>query len=223
MSKIQRTVFVEFDFVVLQGMKDFVGVANSVLSPLKVPVDEVGFARFFAGRSKVAGVAAALGHAGVKSEAAPLANEIAKGYRDALAARAAEGRKVLAKLVEPLLKKGIVVVLVTQADDALVKEALGDVLDDRIIVMNEPPQFVDGYGWENWRRLCRRVDVHERLSVAVVGSGTSTKGAVAAGLYVAAIADPLATNQDFGGFDYFGDKLDDGLFPELMRVLWQNG
>ena len=52
MSKIQRTVFVEFDFVVLQGMKDFVGLLISVLSPLKVPVDEAGFARFFAGRSK---------------------------------------------------------------------------------------------------------------------------------------------------------------------------
>ena len=44
-------------------------------------------------------------------------------------------------------------------------------LKEEMLVVSEPPQFADGYGWENWRRVCRRVDVHERLSVAVVGSG----------------------------------------------------
>ncbi|NLL83850.1 MAG: hypothetical protein GX230_06370 [Lentisphaerae bacterium] len=223
MSKIKRTVFVEFDFAILQGMKDFVGAANPVLAPLKVSVDEIGFARFFAGRSKVAGVTALLKHAGIKSEAAPLANEIAKKFREAIVARAAEGSEALVKLSDPLLAKGISLVLVTQADDGMLREALGEAIKEEMLVVSEPPQFADGYGWENWRRVCRRVDVHERLSVAVVGSGTSTQGAVAAGLYAAAIADPLAINQDFTGFDYFSEKLDGDLLPELMRVLWQNG
>ncbi len=222
MAMLQRAVFVEFDFAVLHGMKDYVDAANAVLAPLGAPVDAIAYARFFCGRTRAGGVTALLGRAGVVQEAPPLATQIMDGYKQALLARAASVKSACAEFAAPLLEKSIHVVWVTQADEAAVKEALGDAVKEGVQVLHEPSQYVGGYSWENWRRLCRRLDVHERLCAAVAGSGQSAKGAIAAGLYAAACADPLAQSQDFGGIDTFVEKIDGKLAVALLRILWQD-
>ena len=98
MGQLQRYVFVEFDYAVLHGISDLVAAANGVLAPLKAPVGPVDFTRFLSGKTKSAGVAAVLHHAGVTHEASPLASEIATAFRGAIAAKAggaSEGCKAL--------------------------------------------------------------------------------------------------------------------------------
>lgn len=221
MAMLQRAVFVEFDTAVLHGMKDYVAAANDVLSPLGVPIDAIAFERFLCGRTRVGGVTVVLERAGVKQEVAPLATQIMGEYKKAVLAQAASVKDLCAAFAAPLLEKNINVVWVTQADDVAVTEALGDAVKEGVQVLHEPSQYVGGYSWENWRRLCRRLEVYERLCAAVVGSGQAAKGAIASGLYVAACADPLAENQDFGGVDTFVEQIDKNLAADLLRMLWQ--
>lgn len=222
MATLQRAVLVELDYAVLHGMKYYVDAANSVLSPIGVKVDAIDYARFLSGRTKASGVAALLKHAGVSKEAAPLASEILAASKKALVANIPEVKETCAKFVAALHTKNVCVVFVTQADAAEVTEALGDVVVDGVRVLQEPTQHVGGYSWDHWRRLCNRLNIHERLCAAVVGSGISAKGAMATGLYLTACIDPLAQDQDFSGVEVFSEAIDDKLAKELLRLLWQH-
>ena len=222
MAMQQRAVFVELDYAVLHGMKHYVDAANTVLSPIGVTVDAIGYARFLSDHTKASGVAALLEHAGVSQEAAPLAAEILAANKKALVAHVPEVKKTCAKFIAPLLAKDVCVAFVTQADAAEVTEALGDVVVEGVQVLQEPTQHVGGYSWDNWRRLCNRLEVHERLCAAVVGSGISAKGAMATGLYLSACIDPLAQYQDFSGVETFAEAIDETLAQELLRMLWQH-
>jgi len=217
MATLQRVVFVELDVAVLHGLKDYAASANNVLAPHGITVDDVAFARFFIGRTGSAAVAAALGKAGATGDADALASRILDEFKPALLKRVASVKAACAKFAAPLLARDIRVAWVTQLSEADVREALGE----GALVMSETAQLVGCHGWESWRRLCRKLNVHERLCAAVVGSGPSAKGAVSSGLYVAACADPLAQNQDFGGVDVMAETINEALAKDVLRMLWQ--
>ncbi len=221
MAILQRAVFVELDYAGLHGMKDYADSATAVLSPHGITVDPVLFARFFSGRTGSSAVAAVLKKAGVAAEAGPLASEILEGCKRSLLRRVPSLKSACAKFAAPLLAQDIFVVFVTQLAEAEAREALGDVVKEGVQVMTEPSQHIGTYGWESWRRLSRRLNVHERLCAAVVGSGLSAKGAVSSGLYAAACIDPLAQHQDFSGVNVFADGIDEALAKEMLRMLWQ--
>ncbi len=89
MAILQRAVFVELDYAVLHGMKDYAASANAVLAPHGITVDAASFARFFSGRTGTQALSAVLGKAGVTAEASPLASQILDDYKRALAPRVA--------------------------------------------------------------------------------------------------------------------------------------
>ena len=221
MAILQRTVFVELDYAVLHSMQDYVDSANAVLAPHGITLDPILFARHFSGKSGSGAVSAMLAKAGVSAEAGPLASQIVDGYKKALAARVASVTALCAKFTSPLVAKDTHVVFVTQLPEADVTAALGNVVKEGVQVMSESCSHIGSYGWESWRRMCRKLNVYERLSGAVVGSGLSAKGAIAAGLYASACMDPLAQNQDCSGVDVIVEAFDESLAKEMLRILWQ--
>jgi hypothetical protein len=221
MAILQRAVFVELDYAVLRGMKNYADAASAVLAPHGIQVDPVVFARYFCGKTGAGAVSAVLAKAGVSAEEGPLVTQILEGYKTALAARVPSVKAVCAKFTPALLAKETRIIWVTQLPEADVAAMLGDVVKDGVQVITEPCSHIGCYGWENWRRMCRKLNVHERLSVAVVGSGLSAKGAIAAGLFAAVCMDPLAQNQDCSGVDAMVENFGDSLSKEVMRILWQ--
>lgn len=222
MTNLQRFAFIEFDSVVLRGAKDYVAAASAVLSPLGGPaVDDIIYSRFFANRPKVSAVSAYLEYAGITEEAQPLAKDIMAKYRASLLERAGKEERRCAEFAAPLASRNIMVVWVTQIDEEPAREVLSSLVTDSSTVVYEPSQYVGGNSWENWRRLCRRFETVERLCTAIVGSGISAKGALAASLYAIACADPLALEQDFSGVDAYFEEFSDEIAPELLRVLWK--
>ena len=51
MAILQRAVFVELDYAVLRGMKNYADAASAVLAPHGIQVDPVVFARDFCGKT----------------------------------------------------------------------------------------------------------------------------------------------------------------------------
>ena len=169
MAILQRAVFVELDYAVLRGMKNYADAASAVLAPHGIQVDPVVFARYFCGKTGAGAVSAVLAKAGVSAEEGPLVTQILEGYKTALAARVPSVKAVCAKFTPALLAKETRIIWVTQLPEADVAAMLGDVVKDGVQVITEPCSHLGCYGWENWRRMCRKLNVHERLSVAVVG------------------------------------------------------
>jgi hypothetical protein len=221
MAILQRAVFVELDYAVLHGMKDYADAASAVLAPHGIRVDPVVFARYFCGKTGAGAVSAVLAKAGVSAETEPLATQILDDFKTALAARMPTVKAVCAKFTTALLAKETRIIWVTQLPEADVVAMLGDEVKEGVQVITEPCQHIGCYGWENWRRMCRKLNVYERLSMAVVGSGLSAKGAITAGLYAASCIDPLAQNQDCSGVDAIAETFGEGLSKEVLRILWQ--
>jgi hypothetical protein len=221
MATVQRAVFVELDYAVVHGMKDYADAASTVLAPHGIRVDPVMFARYFCGKTGAGAVSAVLAKAGVSAEAGPLAAQILEGFTTALAARVPSVKGLCAKFTPALLARETQVIWVTQLPEADVAAMLGDVIREGVQVLSEPCSHIGCYGWDNWRRICRKLNVYERLSLAVVGSGLSAKGAIAAGLYAAACIDPLAQNQDCSGVDALAETVGESLSKEALRILWQ--
>jgi beta-phosphoglucomutase-like phosphatase (HAD superfamily) len=211
-------VIVEFDFAVLPGHRLLQDVCSARLAKEGVKLDALSMARFMVGKSFSSGLNALCAKQQKTLDVPAVVAECNEQFAAALTASLASVPAGFAEFVSALLAKGVKVVLVSRVDSEAVK-ALFPAATDKLVVVHESPSSFGFYSWDGWRRSARKNDLHDRLCVAVGGSGFSVKGALAAGMGALVKVNPETEYQDFGGCDVRIETYAAALANDVARIL----
>jgi beta-phosphoglucomutase-like phosphatase (HAD superfamily) len=214
----QRGVLIEADLVVLPGMEIFVEAATARLAKDGIPFGRDLFLRFLFGKPPVRGMAALLEKTGKGGDASALAADCAAAYLAALQAAGGKARDGVLAFAKDAAARGVKVGLLTQLPEETAKQVFADVLGDNVIVIAESPHNVCLHGWEGWRRASRKLQVGERLCLAI-SSPASARGALAASMRLAVILDPLQDHFDCGGADLLVESFTPAIRTAALGLL----
>jgi hypothetical protein len=218
-AQLQRGVIVELDYAVLPGHQTLLGVCSARLAKEGVKFDAALMARCMAGKSFSAGLNALCNRQQKTVDVPAVIAECNEQAAEALKGALGKIPAGFVEFVGALLGKGLKVVLVTRADPEAVKAAFASVATDKLSVLHDVSASFGFLGWDAWRRASRKSDLHERLCVAVAGSGFSVKGALTSGLGVMVKVNPICDYQDVSGCDVQVAEYSAALAGDVLRIL----
>ena len=197
----QRGVLIEADLVMLPGMALYLEAAAARLAKEEIKLKQDLFLRCLFGKPLTRGMNALLEKSGKTGEASVLASECMAAYLAALQAAAGKMRdSSLSAFVKDVASRGVKVGLITQLPEDAAKLVYADLLGEQVVTITETPHNVCLHGWEGWRRAARKLQVGERLCLAI-SSPASARGALAAAMRLAVVVDPMQDHFDCGGAD----------------------
>jgi len=203
--------------IILGGMDLFFEASKSRLATEKVKIDQHLFLRHIFGRPLVRGLSALFEKDG-KHDVAAIAADCTAAYLAALQGVAIKSSDGLQTLMQEAAERSVKVVLVTQLPDEAAKQVFSGLLGEHTTTITENPSTTCVYGWENWRRACRKAQLRERLCVAVA-SPASSRGALAAAMRVVTLANPLQEFIDCSGVDMMTDGFPPAVRASVMGLL----
>jgi len=218
-AQLQRGVIVEFDFAVLPGHRLLLDICSARLAKEGVKLDATLMARFMGGKSFSSGLNALCNKLQKTVDVPAVIAECNEQFAATLKANLSHMPAGFAEFISALLAKGIKVVVASRIESDVVRALFPTVTDEKLVVVHETPNSFGFCSWDGWRRLVRKNDLHERLCVAVAGSGFSVKGALTSGMGVIVKGNPLTDYQDFGGSDVRISEFAAGLADDVVRIL----
>ena len=218
-ARLQRGVLVEFDFAVLDGHPLFLEACQTRLEREGIKLDAQGMARSMGGRSFSSGLNALASRKQKTLDVPTVMAECDAAFTEKLATKLSAVPAGFQAFVKALLAKKIKVVLVTRLESEAVSSVLADVQNEKFAVLHDTPSGFGFTTWGGWRRAARKNGLHERLCMAVAGSGFSVKGALRNGMGAIARPNPLTEYQDFGGCDVFISEYTAALADDAARIL----
>ncbi len=218
-AQLQRGVIVEFDFAVLPGHRTLLDICSARLAKEGVKLDATLMARCMAGKSFSAGLNALCNRQQKTVDVPAVIAECNEAFAEALKGALGKVPAGFSAFVGALLAKGLKVVLVSRADADAVKAAFAGHATDKLSVLHDISSGFGFLGWDAWRRAARKSDLHERLCVAVAGSGSSVKGALTSGMGVLVKVNPVCEYQDISGCDTQIAEYAAGLADDVLRIL----
>jgi beta-phosphoglucomutase-like phosphatase (HAD superfamily) len=216
----QRGVLVEADLVMLAGTELFFQSCLARLEKEGVKLDRSLFLRFLFGKSLVRGMTALLEKLGKSADAAAaLSADCMEAYLAALPNASGKARDSVLAFIKDVSERGVKVGLMTQLPEADAKELFADLLGSpNVTVLAEPAHHACVHGWEGWRRAARKLQVGERLCVALA-SPASSRGALAAAMRLVVVQDPVQDHFDCGGADMVVETLTPAIRTAALRLL----
>jgi beta-phosphoglucomutase-like phosphatase (HAD superfamily) len=214
---LQRGLLVEADMTVLPGMDLFLGSFGSVLKKEGIRLDRDLFLRYLFGRHPVRGMTALIDKCGKSAEASALAADCMAAYIAALEGAGAQTNEPTLTFIREVAGQGRKVGLVTQLPDAAARQVFGGVLGESVAVITETPGTLGVLGWEGWRRASRKLQVGERLCVALCAPA-SARWALAASMRVAVVMNPMQEHLDAGGADLLCETLNASTRASAMEL-----
>ena len=218
-AQLQRGVIVEFDFAVLPGHALLLDICRTRLAKEGIKLDAALMARSMGGKSFSSGLNALCNKQQKTIDVPTVIAECNAEFAEALKSKLSKVPAGLLDFVKALLAKNIKVVIVSRADNEAVKAVFEGVQSDKLVVLHDLSNGFGFYSWDGWRRAARKTDLHERLCVAVAGSGFSMKGALTSGMGVMVKDNPVTEYQDFSGCDVHITEFAAGLADEVVRIL----
>ncbi len=218
-AQLQRGVIVEFDFAVLSGHAFLLDICRTRLAKEGVKLDATLMARSMGGKSFSSGLNALCNKQQKTIDVPSVIAECYEQYAEALKGALPNVPAGFGDFVKALLGKGLKVVIVSRADSEAVRAVLPSTQSDKLIVMLDASNGFGFCSWDGWRRAARKNDLHERLCVAVAGSGYSVKGALTSSMGVMVKVNPVAEYQDISGCDVHITEFSAGLADEVVRIL----
>jgi hypothetical protein len=219
-SKLQRGVLVEFDFAVMPGHEIMLQICKERLAEAGLKIDNIIMARYMFGRSFVSGLSALCRAQNVSSVEL---SELATTCNELFAQRAAERLNQIPQgfndFIDALVKKGLKPVLFSKIDTELLRASFSTIAEEKLGISEDLTSSFCFTSWEGWRRFARKNNLHERLCVAVAGSGLSVKGALTSGLSVLVKTNPIADYQDISGCDKKIDKFSAEIVKDVVDML----
>lgn len=211
---------VDADTLLLGGLGHAYAVCERHIRKAGMPFDAGIFGRYLLGVHLESGLNRLLQSHG-RSGGADAAHAMRDEYLTALAAGSLAPDAPAAKLIETLSAQHIKVGLLTRLDGEKAGAALAPALACPHVALypEQQPVLVGGFPWDVWRRAVQRMQMEDRLCVALVSSAASCKAALAAGLPVAVVTDELTAHQDFSGAGYVGDGWSQSLTQGLLTLL----
>lgn len=218
-AQLQRGVIVEFDFAVLPGHALLLDVCSKRFAKEGLKFDAALMARSMGGKSFSSGLNALCNKQQKTVDVPAVIAECNAEFTEALKGKLSTVPAGFLDFVKALLAKNIKVVVVSRADHEAVQAVFNGIQSDKFTVLHDVSNGFGFYSWDGWRRTARKSDLHERLCVAVCGSGFSVKGALSSGMGLMAKDNPLTEYQDFGGCDVRIADFNAGLADEVTRIL----
>jgi beta-phosphoglucomutase-like phosphatase (HAD superfamily) len=218
-AKLQRGVIVEFDFAVLDGHAFLLDICRARLEKEGVKLDAALMARSMSGKSFSSGLNALCNRQQKTIDVPAVIAECNAAFAEKLSGALPQIPEGFLAFVKALLAKNLKVVVVTRLESEAVTQALSSVQGEKLVVLHDIPNGFGFSTWEGWRRAARKSDLHDRLCVAVSGSGYSVKGALNSGMCLIAKPNPVTAHQDFSGCDVSVDAYSAGLAGEVTRLL----
>ena len=202
---MQRGLLIEADLTILSGTELFFDACRKPLAGAGVKIDRDLFLRYIFGHPLSRGVAALLERQNKgAASASAVAGEIVTKYTAALRAAADKSRDGITTFAKDAAGRGVKVGLVTQLPEEVAKTVYAGALVEGVDLILETPACACVHGWENWRRAAHKLQIRERLCVAIAAPA-SAHGALAASMRVIAMADPWQDHVDCGGVDLLTD------------------
>lgn len=219
-AQLQRGVIVEFDFAVLSGHASLLDICRTRLAKEGVKLDATLMARSMGGKSFSSGLNALCNKQQKTIDVPSVIAECYEQYAEALKGALPKVPAGFVDFVKSLLGKGLKVVIVSRADSDAVRAVFASAAQqEKLIVMHDASNGFGFCSWDGWRRAARKNDLHERLCVAVAGSGYSVKGALTSGMGVMVKVNPVTEYQDISGHDVHITEFSAGLADEVVRIL----
>lgn len=220
-----KACIIEIDYVGLDGIRRQYDALVERLAKEKVKLDPGLFGRFLLGAHLEHGLNRLFNNqqkSGMPT--AEIATSVQASMAAALLSAAPRPAPEIVALMKELAGQGVKVGLLTQLPEADAQAAFAPLLEGgAITVLPESHALVGGFGLDAWRRAVRKLQMVDRLGVAVVGSANSNRAALGAGLFSVAIASELTEHQDYGGADHIGESFDDKARAALLNVLRMKG
>ena len=218
-AQLQRGVIVEFDFAVLSGHAFLLDICRTRLAKEGLKLDATLMARSMGGKSFSSGLNALCNRQQKTVDVPAVVAECYEQYGEALKGALAKVPAGFVDFVKALLGKGMKVVVLSRADSEAVRAVFPAAHSEKLIVMHDTSNGFGFCSWDGWRRAARKNDLHERLCVAVAGSGYSVKGALTSGMGVMVKVNPQTEYQDVSGADVHLSEFSAGLADEVTRIL----
>ena len=218
-AQLQRGVIVEFDFAVLAGHALLLDICSARLAKEGVKLDAALMARSMGGRSFSSGLNALCNRQQKTIDVPSVIAECNAEFAEKLAGTLAKIPAGFKDFVKALLAKDLKVVIVSRIDSEVVRPVFEAIQSPKLVILHD---LSNGFGfcsWDGWRRATRKCELHERLCVAVAGSGFSVKGALNAGMGVMVKNNPLTEYQDLSGCDVHVTEFSSGLADEVVGIL----
>ena len=217
-AHLQRGVIIEFDFAVLDGHAFLLDVCRARLETEGVKFDAPLMVRSMGGRSFSSGINALANKQGKTIDVPTVVADCNAEFVDKLTEALAKVPESFVKFVKAALAKDLRVIIVTRLESDAVLPVLG-IEDERLTVLHDIPNGFGFNTWEGWRRAARKNNLHDRLCVAVAGSGFSVKGAINSGMFVFVKPNALTEHQDFSGCDTVITEYAASLADDMTRLL----
>lgn len=216
--QLQRGLLIEADPILLGSLPVFLDACRARLAKEQVKLDQGLFVRFLFGRPLTRGLNALLEKQGKSAEAAALAADCNAAYLAALQGAKCQPPEGLALFIKEMAGRGVRVGLITQLGEDAARQSFADLLEERVVTVSEPTSGVCMHGWEGWRRACRKMQLRERLCVAI-SSPASSRGALAAAMRVVVVANPLQEHVDCSGADIMTDSFSPAIRTAAQALL----
>lgn len=218
-GRLQRGVIVEFDFSVLPGHQLLLEVCRERLATDGVQLDAPLMAHWMGGRSFSGGLHALCDKQEKKIEYSAVIADCNAQFKGRLKDSLNTIPHNFIAVVKRLLKKGIKVALVTRIDVEDVSAMFEDLLGGNFVVFHD---VSNGFGFHTkdaWLRAARKIEIHERLCVALAASGYSVKGALNASMGVAAKVCEMTDHQDFSGSNIYFEEYKESLADQIIGYM----
>ena len=220
-DELQYAVIVEFDYVAIPGRRMLGEVCAKSFAKDSIPSDVASISRYVNGRNFAHGLRELCEAKGCAAVDVP---SVVADCQERFASAVASVSEVSAEFVAFVkalleIRSNLKVVIATSSDVAAVKALFSDIDSPNFSVVRITSSIFGGNAWDSFRILCHNEGLMERLSVAVVGSGASTRGAISAGLGAIAKVCPETDFEDFTGCDRLTDKLTVDIVDDVKRLL----
>lgn len=221
-EELQYAVVIEFDYAVLPGRRMLGEICAKRFAKDSIPSDIASVSRYVNGHHFAHGLRELCEAKGcVTIDVPSVVTDCQEEFSAAIAKAADDVPGSFKTFLKSLLEvaPNLKVVLATSACADAVKSAFADIESENFSVVRINSAVFGGNAWDSFRILCHNEGLLERLSVAVVGSGASTRGAIAAGMNVVAKVSPETDFEDFTGCDRLTDDLTGEIIDDIKRLL----
>ena len=215
---LPRGVLIEADFVVLSGMEVFIAAFTAQLGKEGIKANRDLLLRCLVGKTPARGMAALLEKVGKPGDAVALAADCTAAYLAALQETKGKVCDGVQTFTKDVAARGIKVGLITQLPEETAKTVFADWLGDNVIVISETPYHFCQHGWEGWRRAARKLQIIERLCLAI-SSPASARGALSAAMRIVALHDPVQDHFDCGGADLLVESFTPAVRTSALGLL----
>ncbi len=211
---------IEADTLLLGGIGHAHEICGRHMRKAGLPFDDGLFGRYLLGVHLESGVNRLL-QANGRSGGSETAHAVRDDYLLALAGSKLAADAPAVKLVQALAARNVKLGLLTRLDGEKAAAVLAPVLECGPVTLlsEQQPALVGGFPWDVWRRAIQRLQMEDRLCVALVASAASCKAALAAGLPTVVVTSEHTAHQDFSGASHVADEWSPHVTEAIMDTL----